>query len=96
MPISEFPVGQEYLAVFAKYGDAGFDWLALHFSDFFDGITAGIRTVLDGLEVVLIDTPWPVVMAYRLAGVRVAIFAAASLIYLAFVGLWELSMITVA
>ena len=102
IPLTEFPVGREYLAVFAKYGDTGFDWLAFHFSDFFDGITATIRTVLDGLEVVLIDTPWPVVMivivvtAYRLAGPRVAIFTAASLLYLAFMGLWEMSMITVA
>ena len=102
IPLSEFPVGREYLAVLAKYGDAGFDWLALHFSDVFDGITAAIRAVLDGLEVILIDTPWPVVMtvivvtAYRLAGPRVAIFTAASLFYLAFMGLWEISMITVA
>ena len=102
LPIAQFPIGREYLAVFARYGDAGFDWLALHFSDVFDGITATIRSVLDGLEIVLIDTPWPVVMivivvmAYRLAGPRVAIFTAASLIYLAFMGLWEMSMITVA
>jgi len=102
LPLSEFPIGREYLAVLAKHGDAGFDWLALHFSDVFDGITAAIRAVLDGLEVMLIDTPWPVVMtvivvmAYRLAGPRVAIFTAASLFYLAFMGLWEMSMITVA
>jgi len=102
IPLSEFPVGREYLAIFAKYGDAGFDWLALHFSDVFDGITAGIRSVLDGLEIILIDTPWPVVMivivvmAYRLAGPRIAIFTAAALAYLAFMGLWEISMITVA
>ena len=100
--ISAFPVGREYLAVLAKYGDAGFDWLAVHFSEFFNGITATIRAVLDGLEIVLIDTPWPVVMivivvmAFRLAGPRVAIFTAASLAYLAFMGLWEMSMITVA
>lgn len=102
IPLTEFPIGREYLATFAKKGDAGFDWLALHFSDVFDGITAGIRSVLDGLEIVLIDTPWPVVMivivvmAFRLAGPRVAIFTAASLFYLAFMGLWEISMITVA
>lgn len=102
LPITEFPIGREYLATLAKKGDAGFDWLALHFSDVFNGITSGIRSVLDGLEIVLIDTPWPVVMivivvmAFRLAGPRVAIFTAASLAYLAFMGLWELSMITVA
>lgn len=102
LPITEFPVGREYMAVLAKKGDAGFDWLATNFSDVFDGITRFIRAVLNGLEVVLLDTPWPVVMivisvmAFRLAGPRVAIFTVASLLYLAFMGLWEMSMITVA
>lgn len=100
--ITEFPVGREYFSILAKKGDAGFDWLANNFGDVFDGVTASIRWVLDGLEVLLIQTPWPVVMfvtvvmALRLAGARVAIFTAASLAYLAFMGLWELAMITVA
>lgn len=102
IPITEFPVGREYFAYLSKKGDAGFDWLANNFGDVFDGVTAAIRWVLDGLEVLLIQTPWPVVMfvtvvmALRLAGPRVAIFTAASLAYLAFMGLWELAMITVA
>ena len=102
IPITEFPVNREYFSLLAKKGDVGFDWLAINFNHVFSGITAGIRKVLDGLEIILIDTPWPVVMivivvmALRLAGPRVAIFTAASLAYLAFMGLWELSMITVA
>lgn len=102
IPITEFPVGREYFAWLAIKGDLGFDLLADKFSHVFKGITAGIRTLLDGLEIILIDTPWPVVMivivvmAFRLAGPRVAIFTAASLAYLAFMGLWKLSMITVA
>lgn len=102
IPITEFPVGREYFAKLARIGDKGFDYLAANFSDVFDGITKGIRAVLDGLEIILIDTPWPVVMivivvmAFRLAGIRVAIFTAAALLYLAFMGLWEISMITVA
>jgi len=102
LPITEFPVGKEYFAALAKLGDRGFNWLANNFSDVFDGITRAIRAVLDGLEIILIDTPWPVVMivlvvmAFRLAGIRVAIFTAAALLYLAFMGLWEISMITVA
>lgn len=100
--ITEFPVGKEYFAILARKGDAGFDWLAINFGDVFNGITWTIKSVLDGLEVILIQTPWPVVMvvitvmAFRLAGIRVAIFTAASLLYLAFMGLWEISMITVA
>lgn len=102
IPITTFPVQREYFAALARRGDSAFDWLAQNFGNVFDGVTAGIRTVLDGLETVLIETPWPVVMvvivvmAWRLAGVRVAIFTAASLIYLAFMGLWKISMITVA
>jgi len=102
VPIEEFPVGREYFAYLSLKGDEGFDWLANNFGDVFDGVTACIRWVVSSLETVLIQTPWPVVMfvtvvmALRLAGPRVAIFTAASLAYLAFMGLWELAMITVA
>ncbi len=102
VPITEFPIKKYYYAKWAKQGDAGFDFLANKFGNIFDGVTAAIRAVLDGLEIILIQTPWPVVMvvivvmAFRLAGPRVAIFTAASLMYLSFMGLWELSMITVA
>ncbi len=102
VPITEFPIKKEFFAAWARKGDAAFDWLANNFGNVFDGVTAAIKAVLDGLEVILIQTPWPVVMvvivvmAYRLAGIRVAIFTAASLAYLAFMGLWEISMITVA
>ena len=63
---------------------------------------AAVRAVLDGLETVFVDTPWPVVMtvivvvAWRLAGPRVAVFTAAALAYLALFGLWETSMVTVS
>lgn len=102
IPITKFPVNKEYFAYWVKKGDAAFDWLAIRFGDVFDGVTFSIRTVLDGLEIILIQTPWPVVMivivvmAFRLAGIRVAIFTAAALAYFAFMGLWEISMITVA
>ena len=102
IPITQFPIDKEYFGILARLGDAWFDSMAIQFGDIFNQITAGIRTVLDGLELVLIETPWPVVMivivvmAFRLAGFRVALFTAASLLYLAFMGLWEISMITVA
>lgn len=102
LPMTVFPVGKEYFTVLSAYGDEVFDWLADRFGGVFDGITHLIRTVLDGIEILLIGTPWPVVMvvivvaAFRLAGVRVAIFTAAALAYLALMGLWEIAMITVA
>ena len=100
--ITKFPVEKEYFSPISNWLEGWFDWLAVSGSGVFDGITGGIRAVLDGLEVVLVQTPWPVVMlvivvvAFRLAGARVAIFTAAALGYLAFLGLWEVSMVTVS
>ncbi len=100
--ITKFPVNKEYFAPIATWLDGGFDSLAINFGDVFKGVTSVIQWVLDGLEILLIETPWPVVMvvivvmAFRLAGPRVAIFTAAALLYLAFMGVWEISMITVA
>jgi len=91
-----FPVAKkEYFSPIANWMEDGFDWLTIHGSGVFDGIVRAIRTVLDGLETIFVDTPWPVVMtviivmAWRLAGPRVAVFTAASLAYLAFLGMWR-------
>ncbi|MGI9420264.1 MAG: ABC transporter permease [Geminicoccaceae bacterium] len=100
--ITKFPMNKEWFTPVANWMEGWFDWLATEFGDVFKGVTAAIRAVLDGLEVVLVDTPWPVVMlvivvmAWRLAGPRVAVFTAAALAYLATFGLWEVSMVTVA
>ena len=100
--ITQFPVDKQVFTPVANEMEGWFDWLATHGAGVFDGITRGIRAVLDGLEVALVQTPWPVVMlvivvtAWRLAGPRVAVFTIAALAYLAFLGLWEVSMATVA
>lgn len=100
--ITEFPIDKQLFTPIANWMERGFDWLSIHGAGVFDGIITGIRSMLDGLEVVFVQTPWPVVMtvilvtAWRLAGPRVAIFTAAALAYLAFLGLWEVSMTTVA
>ena len=98
-----FPVEKKaYFSPIANWMEEGFDQLSVSGAGVFDGVVATIRTVLDGLETVFVGTPWPVVMtvivvtAWRLAGPRVAVFTAASLAYLGFLGMWETSMITVA
>ena len=79
IPIGEFPVGKEHFSILTLHGDKGLGSLAVRFSGVFDGITAKIRWTLDGIEVLLIDTPSPVVMvvivvmAVRLAGPRVGV-----------------------
>ena len=79
-----------------------FDRLASVFGGVFDGITITIRSLLDGIEVLLVQTPWMVTatiivaIAWRLASMRVAVYTAAGLAYLVIFGFWEMSMITVA
>ena len=69
---------------------------------FFDIITYGIRTVLDGLEVLFVDTPWPVIIAFIAlltwlsAGPRAAIASCAFLAYMGFLGFWDKAMTTLA
>lgn len=93
---------KDYFSPISNVLEDGFDWLSVKGANAFDGVVFAIRSVLDGLETVFVDTPWPVVMtvivvlAWRLAGPRVALFTVASLAYLAFLGMWETSMITVA
>ncbi len=80
--------------------DAVIKWLQQNLEWFFDGITAGIRSLLLSLEAVFVGTPWPVMMvilvliAWRAAGRNVAVFVAGSLGYLAVLGFWEKAMST--
>lgn len=101
--IAGFPIDKgTYYAPVSDWMDAGFDWLSVEGAGVFDGVVAAIRAVVDALETVLVEAPWPVVMtvimvvAWRLAGPRIALFTGVSLAYLALFGLWETSMVTVA
>ena len=91
-----------YYAPVSDWLDSGFDWLSIEGAGVFDGVVAAISAVVGALETVLVAAPWPVVMtviivlAWRLAGPRVAVFTGAALAYLALFGLWETSMVTVA
>ena len=86
----------------ASWMEARIDAAAAAGGDVFDGIVAGVRSVLDALTLALNGSPWPVVMlvicvtAWRAAGPRVAIFTAAALAYTALLGYWEVAMETVA
>ena len=101
--VSSVPIEKgSYYAPVSDWLDAGFDWLSVEGAGIFDGVVAAISAVVGALETVLVEAPWPVVMtvivvlAWRLAGPRVAVFTAAALAYLALFGLWETSMVTVA
>ena len=100
--ITDVPIGNEYYAATATVIEDWFDRSAVAGQGLFDGITATVQGFLNVLELILIGTPWPVVMlfwfivAWRVANLRVAIFCAAALAYFGFLGFWETTMVTFA
>ncbi len=82
--------------------DNSVQWLTESFAAFFGGVTLAIRQLLDFLEIIMLGTPWVIVMSVivlisaKAAGTRVAIYTAAALFYLGIFGFWEKSMLTVA
>ena len=100
--LTTFPADKALFATVEAWLDAGFVATYDAGRGVFDGIRNAIRILVEAFEVVLVGTPWPVVMlvictlGWQLAGPRVAIFTAAALAYLGLFGFWELSMLTVA
>lgn len=97
----DVPISGTYYTNSANALDNWFDRTAESGAGIFDGITAGAQTVLDGVELLLVDAPWPVVavflvvIAWRVASIRVAIFTGAALLYIGLLGLWEASMVSI-
>ncbi len=100
--LTTFPANPDIYGNTARWLEDAIDAAAVAGAGAFDGIVLGVRRVLDGISLALIGTPWPVVMAvicvvaWRSAGPRVAVFTAAALAYIAFLGYWEIAMETVA
>ncbi|WP_375594270.1 ABC transporter permease subunit [Algihabitans albus] len=100
--LTAFPADPDHYTVSARWLEAQIDAAARGGAGAFDSIVLGVRSVLDTISLALMGTPWPVVMtvicvvAWRSAGPRVAIFTAAALAYIAFLGYWEIAMETVA
>lgn len=100
--IAEFPNNKEIARNAAAVIDRAVEWLTINFEGLFETITHGVRAILDTLELLFVGTPWPVMalvvllLAWRMAGIRVLIFTAASLLYLGLFGFWEKAMSTIA
>lgn len=68
----------------------------------FDSITFGIRLLLDGLELIFVQTPWMVIASFIIlltwlsAGIRAAIYSGGFLAYMGLLGFWEKAMTTLA
>ena len=82
--------------------EGAFDYLVLKGERVFDAITFGIRSVLDSLELLFVKTPWIVIISAIVlltglsAGPKAAIYSAAFLAYMGFLGFWIKAMTTLA
>lgn len=100
--LTKFPTDPQIRLDAINMVEQFFDFIILSGQWFFDIITFGIRTVLDGLEVLFVDTPWPVIAGFIIlltwlsAGSRAAIAAGGFLAYMGFLGFWEKAMTTLA
>lgn len=100
--LNEFPTGPKIRLNAIAGIEVFFDFLTQGGENFFNAIRRGILAVLDALEVVFVATPWMVIIAFVMAltalssGLRAAIFSGAFLAYMGVIGLWVLSMQTLA
>lgn len=98
----EFPTDENWRNAASSAVDRLFEWITSQAGAFFDAITFAIGWVVLLFENFLTGTPWPVVviivvvLAWRTAGSRVAIFTAGALGYLGLLGFWEKALETVA
>lgn len=84
------------------YFEALIDWLTENFSTVFDGIRVGILTVIEGIEGLLMIIPSFIfiiaitLLAWKVAGRGIAIFAAIGLLLIDSMQLWSQTMQTLA
>lgn len=100
--LAEFPTDPAFRVSAIQGVKDFFAFIILTGEWFFDSITFGIRTILDALEVVFVQTPWIVIASFIIlltwlsAGPRTAIWSAAFLAYMGLLGFWDKAMTTLA
>ncbi len=99
---SQFPTDPDYRIGAINLIVAFFDWLTASSSVIFYSISIVIRTFLDYLEILFVDTPWPIVAGFIIlltgltAGIKGATFAALSLLFMGVFEFWAKAMTTLA
>jgi len=100
--LMEFPTDHAIRLTSIAWVEEFFAFAVSNGEAFFDAITYAIRLMLDGLELVFVETPWMVVASFIIlltwlsAGSRAAIYCAAFLAYMGLLGFWEKAMTTLA
>ena len=62
--LADFPTDRQIRLTGIEWIEAFFDYIILAGETFFDAITHGIRWVLDGLELMLVQSPWIVIYIF--------------------------------
>ena len=100
--LTTFPTDPNIRLTSIYYVELFFDTLRMHGESLFSGISYVIRVVLDGLEILLVSTPWPVIAAFIIlltglcAGFGASLASACFLSYMGFLGFWDKAMTTLA
>ena len=100
--LAEFPTEPIIRSTAINWVKEFFNYIILKGEWVFDVITFGIRVILDGLELLFVQTPWIVIASFIIlltglsAGPRAAIYSGAFLTYMGLLGFWEKAMTTLA
>ena len=100
--LDQFPTHPDIRINAINFVESSFDLAVVKGDAVFTAITIGIRSVLDFLELLFVTTPWVVIVTAIVvltalsAGVKTAIYSAAFLSYMGFLGFWEKAMTTLA
>ncbi len=100
--LMDFPTDRGIRLTSIKWVEDFFAFAVKNGEAFFDMITKGIRFVLDGMELILVQTPWMVIASFIIlltwlsAGTTAAIYSGAFLSYMGLLGFWEKAMTTLA
>ncbi len=98
----EFPTEHGIRLTSIGWVETFFTFCVTNGEAFFDAITYAIRSVLDGLELIFVETPWMVIASFIIlltwlsAGPRAAVYSGAFLMYMGLLGFWEKAMTTLA
>ena len=98
----EVPANLDVKATISNTVDGWVESTSIHGAFLFDGISAAVRNMLDAIEFVVLQTPWPIVamtvllLAWRVGGAGLAGFSGLALFYLGYLGYWIDAMTTVA
>ncbi len=100
--LADFPTDKAIRLTAISWVEALFEFIKTGGRGIFYSISYGIRVLLDGLEVLFVATPWPVIASFIIlltwlsAGLWASFASACFLAYMGLFGFWDKAMTTLA